>query len=94
MRTLYVLVLLVMCAPAIAQDQLSNFHANTGKVSIGDPISKVQASLGKPSRTYEVQNAYGGVVEFDYVWENGGSEITFVVTLDGFITSIWQSETG
>ncbi len=92
MRTILLLGLLV-CAPAIALDQLSDYQMATEKVMVGDPISIVQAKLGKPSYTYEIQNAYGGVVEFDYVWFLGGGELTFVVTVDGIIASIWQSET-
>ncbi len=92
MRTTFMLIPLLLGTSAVAGDRVSQHHSYAGNVAIGDPISKVQASLGKPHRTYEIQNAYGGVVEFDYIWDSGDAELTFVVGVDGTISDIWQAD--
>lgn len=93
MRKTILLTSMLMASSALAQEQLIHHQSFAGNVSVGDSISEVQASLGKPHRTYEVQNAYGGVLEYDYVWDNEEGEWTFVVATDGKITSIWQAVT-
>lgn len=93
MRRTLLITSILMCSTALAQEHLTAQASYAESFAVGDSIGEVQASLGKPHRTYEVQNAYGGVQAYDYVWDQDGNEWTFVVTVDGKISSIWQADT-
>jgi len=90
MRSIIMIMLLLACWPVIAQDQVPAAWLGSSQVLVGDTIKKVQAKLGKPHFTYEVQNPYGGVIGYDYVWNIDGDDWTFVVTMDGQISGIWR----
>lgn len=85
------LIPLLVCSSVMAEERITHYQTYANNVSIGDSIYKVRASLGKPHRTYEIQNAYGGVAEYDYVWDSNDGEWTFVVRMDGTIADIWQA---
>ncbi len=92
MRKAFMLLAMLACFSAIADSQFTRHQTYEERVSVGDSIDKVRASLGRPDRTYEVQNNYGGVSAYDYVWDRKDGEWTFVVQIDGTITDIWQSK--
>jgi len=92
MYKLFCLVWLIWPASVLAQQQLNSYGVSQINIQAGDHIKQAQQVLGKPDRAYAVENKYGGVVEFDYVWDQGLDEITMVVSLDGVIVSIWESD--
>lgn len=92
MRKAFLLLPILACFSAIADGQLTRHQTYVTGVSVGDSIDKVRANLGRPDRTYEIQNNYGGVSGFDYVWDREDGEWTFVVQIDGTIADIWQSK--
>lgn len=90
MYKFFCLMILMLSASAFAQQKLVSYDVSDSNFQAGDHINQAQLVLGKPNRTYAVENKYGGVIEFDYVWDQGLNEITMVVDLDGVIVDIWQ----
>ena len=92
MYKIIALCLMLCASAAFSQQQFASYEINDSHFDVGDRIQQVQQLLGKPDFTFAVENPYGAVVQFDYVWNVDSAEITMVVDFEGTVVDIWMTD--